>query len=128
MFWIKVILLKIKNYYYKKPWHPLVLQCFVKLCSKFQGKRESRSNTGARGTRQHMIFTYFVSSSPSKFSCRTSFNLARSTCSFYWCYIFSFVIIFTKNINTEGKTHVALNSYWLLEYSQEDTCVGVSFS
>ena len=26
----------------------------------------------------------------------SSFNLARSTCSFNWCYIFSFVIIFTN--------------------------------
>ena len=34
----------------------------------------------------------------------SSFNLARSTCTFYWSYIFSFVFIFTKNSNTEIKT------------------------
>ena len=85
-----------------------VQQWFVKRCTKFQGKRANCSGTGARGTWQPMIFTYYASSSPSKFSWDSSFNLARSTCSFYWCYIFSFVIIFTKNINTEGKTQVIL--------------------
>ena len=44
-----------------------VQQYFVKLLTKFQGKRASRSGTGARGTWQPRIFTYFASSSPSKF-------------------------------------------------------------
>ena len=83
-----------------------IQQWFVKRCTKFQGKRANCSGTGVRGTWQPMIFTYYASSSPSKFSWDSSFNLARST--FYWCYIFSFVIIFTKNINTEGKTQVIL--------------------
>ena len=73
----------------------------MKLCTKFQGKRASRSGTGARGTWQPMIFTYFASSSRSKFSWQSLFNLDRNTCSLYWCNIFSFVNIFTKNINTE---------------------------
>ena len=64
--------------------------CFVKLCTKFQGKPASRSGTGARWTYQPMIFTCFTSSSPSEFSWHSSFNLARSTCSFCWCYIFFF--------------------------------------
>ena len=76
----------------------------MKLCTKSPGKRTSRSGTGARGTWQPMILTYFTSSSPSKFSWHSFFNLARSKCSFYWCYIFSLMIFFTKNINTEGKT------------------------
>ena len=44
----------------------LVQQCFVKLCTEFQGKWASCSGTGAWGTWQPMIFTYFASSSPSK--------------------------------------------------------------
>ena len=67
-------------------------------------KRASLSGTGAQGTWQPMIFTYFASSSPSKFFWHFTYNLARNTCTFYWCYIFSFVIILSKNINTEGKT------------------------
>ena len=63
---------------------------FVMVCIKFQGKRASRSGTGARGTWQSMIFTYFASSSALKFSWYFSFNIAGSTCSFNWCYIFSF--------------------------------------
>ena len=35
------------------------------------------------------LFTYFTSSSSLKFSLHSSFNLAKSTYSFYWCYIFS---------------------------------------
>ena len=31
---------------YKKRRHAFVQQCFLKLCTKFQGKRESRSGTG----------------------------------------------------------------------------------
>ena len=69
----------------------------MKLCTEFQGKRTSCSGTGARGTWQPMIFTCFASSSPSKFSRHSSFNLARSMCPFYWCYIFSFVISFFCN-------------------------------
>ena len=42
------------------------------------------------GTWQPMIFTYFASTSPLKFYWYSSFNLARSMFSFYWCYIFSF--------------------------------------
>ena len=33
----------------------------------------------------------------------SSFNSSRSTFSFYWCYIFSFEYLCSKNINTEGK-------------------------
>ena len=33
---------------YKKRGYPLVLQWFVKLCTKFQGKQASRSVNGAR--------------------------------------------------------------------------------
>ena len=77
----------------------------MKLCTRFQDKRTNRSGTGARGTWQPISFTYFASSSPSKFSWHSSFNLAsRNTCSFYWCIIFSFLIFSTKNTNTEGKT------------------------
>ena len=125
---IKLILLKIRTTNnYKKRGHPFVQQYFVKLCTKFQRKRASCSGTGARGTWQPMIFAYFASSSPSKFSWHSSFNLARSMCSFYWCYIFSFVIFFTKNINTEGKTcySIAIGEQ---EYSQDNTCVEVSFN
>ena len=108
MFWIKLNLLKIKNYNLKKSGHSFRQHCFVKLCRKFQSKRASCSGTGVRGTWQPMIFTYFTSSSSSKFSWHSSFNLARSTYSYYWCYIFTFVIIFTKNINTEGNTRYSL--------------------
>ena len=111
----------------KKSGHPFIQQCFVKLCTKFQGKRASRSGTGARGTWQPMIFTYFPSSSPSKFSWHSSFNLARSTCSFYWCYIFSFVIIFTENLNTERRKNIFYSiAIGEQEYSLENTCVRVS--
>ena len=88
--------------------HSFVQRCFVKLCTKFQGSRACCSGTGARRTWQPMIFTGFTSSSLSKFPPHSAFNLTRGTSSFYECYIFSFVIIFTKNINTTGKTHVIL--------------------
>ena len=65
-------------------------------CTQFQGKRASRSGTGARRTWQPIIFTYFASSSPSKFSWYSSFNVAGSTCSFNWCYIFSFDHFYQK--------------------------------
>ena len=80
-----------------------------------------------------MIFTHFVSSTSSKFSWHSSFNVAGSKCSFYcfffwsfslkisiqkgkyvWFYhfwIFFLLIIFTKNINTEGKTHVIFTAF-----------------
>ena len=64
-----------------------------------------------------MIFTYLVYCSHSKFPGHSSFYLARSTCSFYWCCIFFFFFFFflwsflLKISNTEGKTHVIL---WLL--------------
>ena len=52
-----------------------------------------------------------------------SSNLAKSTCSFYWCYVFSFVTIFIKNFHTERKTHsTAIGEE---EYLQENTCFGV---
>ena len=35
---------------YEKPGHPFVQQSFWKFCTKFPGKRASRSGTGARGT------------------------------------------------------------------------------
>ena len=72
--------------------------------TKFQGKRASRFGTGARGIWQSVIFTYFFSSSPLRFLWHISFNLARSTCSFYWCYIFSFEYSWSKNVNTEEKS------------------------
>ena len=88
----------------------------MKLCTKFQGKPESRSGTGAQGTRQLMIFTCFASTSPSKFSWHYSFNLARITCSFYWCYIFSFVITFFCNhllkISIQKEKHLLLYRHW----------------
>ena len=49
--------------FYKKRRHP-----FLKPCTKFQGKGDSRSGTGARGTWQPTIFTYFALSLPLKFS------------------------------------------------------------
>ena len=55
-----------------------------------------------------MIFTYFTFSSSLKFSWHSSFNLAWSTCSFYWCSIFSFKYLWSKYISAEGKTHVIL--------------------
>ena len=72
--------------------------------------RPSHCDTGARGTWQPMIITYFASTSPLKFSWHSSFNLARSTCSFYWWYIFCFEYpwIWISIINTEGKNHVIL--------------------
>ena len=76
---------------------------FVKFCTKFQAKRVGHSGTGTQGTWQPMIFTYLASSLSSKFPWRSSFNLARSTRSLYWCYVFSFVIIFTKNIKYRRK-------------------------
>ena len=56
---------------------------------KISGQTESCFGTGARGTWQAMSFTYFASSSPLKLYRHSSFNLARNTCSFCWCYIFS---------------------------------------
>ena len=47
--------------------NPFAEQCFLKLCTKFQGKRTSRSIAGPRETWQPMIFIYFASSSLSKF-------------------------------------------------------------
>ena len=47
---------------------------------------------------------FFTSSSPWKFSCHSSFNLARSTSSFYWCYIFSFGHSWSLHMK-ERKTH-----------------------
>ena len=35
---------------YEKCGHPFVQQSFLKPCTKFQGKQESCSGTGARGT------------------------------------------------------------------------------
>ena len=53
-----------------------------------------------------MIFTYFASSSLSKFCWHSSFNLVRGTCCLYCRYIFFvriFVILFARNINAERK-------------------------
>ena len=71
------------NGYYEKRGHACVQQCFLKLCTKCQSKRVSRSGTDTRGTWQAMIFLYFALSSPIKFSW-LSFNLGRSTCSFHF--------------------------------------------
>ena len=100
---------------------------FVKLCSKFQAKRVNSSGTGCRGTWQPMSFIYFASSSPSKFAWHSFFNLARSTCSFYWCYIFSFVIIFTKNIKYRRENTCYPIAVAEQVYSQVNICVRVSF-
>ena len=44
LFWIKLIFLKIKNINdYEKRGQPFVMQGFLKLCTKFQDKRASRS-------------------------------------------------------------------------------------
>ena len=48
----------------------------MKPCTKFQGKRARRSGTGAWEPWQPMIFPYFASCSPLKFSWQSSFNLA----------------------------------------------------
>ena len=88
---------------FEKRGHPFVQQTFLKLCTKFQSKRASRSGTGARGTWQPTIFTYFASSSTLKSSWHSSFNLVRSTCSFYWCYIFPLNIRVLKLSIQKGK-------------------------
>ena len=91
-----------------------VSKCFVKLCTKFQGKKASRSSTGTWATWKPMCFTYFASSLPPKFSRHSSFNLARNTCSINWCYNFSYVINTQGNImntNVNRKTAV-LESFW----------------
>ena len=83
----------------------------MKRCTKFQVIRANRSGTGALGTWQHdnLWFSFiFTSSSPLKFSWYSSFHIARSTCTFFWCHIFSFEYLWSKNINTERKTHVIL--------------------
>ena len=89
-------------------------KCFVKLCTKFQGKRACHSSTGTWTTWQPISFTYFASSLSSKFSRHSSFNLARNTCSINWCYNFPYVIN-TKgkimNTNVNRKTAV-LESLW----------------
>ena len=123
----------------------------MNLCTKLQGTRASSSGTAARGTCQPMILIYSPSSSPSKFSWQSSFNLARSTCSFYSCYTFSFAIIFTKNsiqkekhisylfasfwyhdiciLSRSSRTDVFLDKVFLKisQNPQENTCNGVSF-
>ena len=72
----------------KKYGHPFVQQCFLKCCTNLQGGQTCHPGNGAMGTWQPMIlYTYFTSSSSWKFSWDSSFNLARSICSFYWCYI-----------------------------------------
>ena len=57
---------------------------------------------GTRGTWQPMIFSYFASGSPLTFSWPSSFNLARSTCSFYWRYI---IFLWSQ---------ISFYNYWLL--------------
>ena len=48
---MKLNLLKLKNYQQlRKTWEQICTAVFLKLCTKFPGKRESRSGTGARGT------------------------------------------------------------------------------
>ena len=62
------------------------------------------AGTGTWGTWDPKICTHFSPSSPSKLLYQY-FNLGRGMCSFYWCYIFSFVTFFT---GAEGKTYVVL--------------------
>ena len=112
--------LKTKNYYnYENGGQHFVQQCFLKLCTKFQGKRASRSGAGAWGTWQPMIFTCFASSLPLKFSWRSSFNLATCTCSFYWWYIFPFENSWSKNINRDWKTHFILKLLTIEEHNKK---------
>ena len=101
---------------YKKRKHPVVQQCFVKFCAKFRGKPESHSGADGRGTWQPSIFTYFASSSQSKFSWHSSFNLARTTCFFYWCYIFRFVIFLYWKYQYRMKTYVKLVLHYLFNW------------
>ena len=61
---------------------------------------------------QPMIFIYFSFSSPLKFSWHSPFNLAGSTRSFYWCYIFFFWIF-------------VILKY---QYSRKNTCHSIAIS
>ena len=112
LFWIKLIPFKKRTTNnYKKSGHPFVHQCFVKLYKISKGKRASCCGTGARGTWQLMIFTYFASSSPSKFSWRSSFNLARST-SFFIGVTFFLLKSFLLKTSTQKEKHMLFYSCW----------------
>ena len=100
---------------------------FVKHCTKFQAKWVGHSGTGTQGTWQPMSFTYLDSILSSKFPWHSSLNLARSTCSFYWCCVFSFVIIFTKNIKYWRKNTCYSIAIVEQVYSQGNTCVRGSY-
>ena len=115
---------------YNKRRQPFVQQCFLKLCIKFWGKWASSAGTGARGIWQLMIFTFFAFGSPLNFSWHSSFNLARSTCSFYWCYIFLLNIRDLKiSIKEEKHMHSIAIGYWskISQNSQENICNKVLF-
>ena len=56
---------------------------------------------------EHDKLWFFASSSPLKLSWHSSFNSARSACSFYWCYIFVLNIRDLK-ISTQKEKHVIL--------------------
>ena len=60
LFWIKLILIKMKNYqqFKKKRGQPFAQQFFVKPCAKVQGKRASRSGTGPQGTSQSYSYLF----------------------------------------------------------------------
>ena len=121
LFWIKLILIKMKNYqqFKKNADNPLHSSFLWNPVQKFKANAQAVLVLALREHR-NLILTYFTSSSPSKFSWRSSSHLARSKCSFYLCYIFSLVIIFTKKINTEGRTRFSI-AIGEKEYSQDDT-------
>ena len=125
---IKIILgynfvasLKTKNYYnYENGGQHFVQQCFLKLCTKFQGKRASRSGAGSWHLGNMTTYDFYL-------FCfqfiiifwRSSFNLATYTCSFYWWYIFPFENSWSKNINRDWKAHVVLKLLTIEEHNKK---------
>ena len=91
------------NNNYEKRGHTFVEIVFLEILHKISSQR---------GTWQLIIFTYFASSSALKLSRHFSFNLARSTYSFYWCYIFILNIRDLK-ISIQNEKHISFYSYWL---------------
>ena len=90
-FWIKLFFLKKKKEKtrttnnYKKCGHPFVQQCLLKLY-KISRQTEKIWRSGNMAIYDFHLFRF-------QFAIKilpTFFNLARSTCSFYWCYIFFF--------------------------------------
>ena len=119
LFWIKPIPLTMKNYKeLQKTWThfftAVLCETLYKI-SRQTGKSFWYWRSENMITYDFYLFPCFASSSPLKFSWNASFNLARSTCFFYWCYIFSFVIIFFFNnllkISIQKEKHMLLYSY-----------------